>query len=280
MPYGMINGVKMFYRMKGSGIPIVFIHPPLMTSANFIYQLEQLSDQFQVIAFDIRGHGKSGHSDVPLTYSVIADDLIQLLDLLNIKKAYVCGYSTGGGIAMEAMLNEPGRFHGGILVSSMSEASDWLLRVRLAAAVAVASMKANEIMSAAFSWGNSDKPQTFLTLFQQSRCGSMPNIRQYFAASLKYNCTSRLKQLHLPQLLIYGEKDKSFRRYARMFMRELPNSTFVCIRGARHQIPTKAAERMNRLLTAWIMQLSEMYDEEQLLREFPVERGEEVIRME
>ncbi|MDF2651943.1 MAG: alpha/beta hydrolase, partial [Paenibacillus sp.] len=54
MPLENINGTMLHYETRGDGVPIVFIHPPLLTSANFRYQQAQLSDEFQVITFDIR----------------------------------------------------------------------------------------------------------------------------------------------------------------------------------------------------------------------------------
>lgn len=59
MPYADINGTRLYYQVKGQGVPILFLHPPLMTGLTFAYQQHQLADQFQVITFDIRGHGKS-----------------------------------------------------------------------------------------------------------------------------------------------------------------------------------------------------------------------------
>lgn len=47
MPIVTINGVRLHYKARGEGMAIVFIHPPLLTSANFQYQLTQLSDEFQ-----------------------------------------------------------------------------------------------------------------------------------------------------------------------------------------------------------------------------------------
>ncbi len=80
MPLENINGTVLHYIVKGEGIPIIFVHPPLLTGANFRYQQVQLSDEFKVITFDIRGHGQSGRSLVPITYSIIAEDIKQLMD--------------------------------------------------------------------------------------------------------------------------------------------------------------------------------------------------------
>lgn len=275
MPYGIINGVKMFYRMKGKGTPIIFIHPPLLNSVNFTYQLEQLSDRFQIILFDIRGHGKSAPSPAPLTYSLIAEDIKQLLDLLNIEKAYICGYSTGGGIALEAMLNYPDRFYGGILLSAMSEVSDWRLQARLITAISLTAAKAKRMMSAAISWGNADMNRTFANLYRGAMNGTSENMKQYYYASLVYNCTSRLKHLNLPQLLIYGEKDKYFKRYAQILHNELPESSLIFIKGVHHQLPTKAADQMNRLLSSWVQLQQENPDASSVQFRFPFEEGQE-----
>lgn len=37
-----------YFDVRGKGIPIVFIHPPVLTSANFTYQIEALSEEFKI----------------------------------------------------------------------------------------------------------------------------------------------------------------------------------------------------------------------------------------
>lgn len=47
MPMLDVGGSALYYRVKGEGIPIVFIHPPVLTSLNFTYQAEELSNIFK-----------------------------------------------------------------------------------------------------------------------------------------------------------------------------------------------------------------------------------------
>lgn len=101
LPVTKIDGVDLYYHVQGKGIPVVFIHPPLLTSMNFIYQVNELSNRFKVIVFDIRGHGNSSFSEKALTYPLISHDISQLLDHLKIDQAFICGYSTGGSIALD-----------------------------------------------------------------------------------------------------------------------------------------------------------------------------------
>lgn len=99
-----VDGSSLYYTVKGKGVPIVFIHPPVLTCVNFEYQIEELSKEFKVIAFDIRGHGRSQDSRQPITYPLIVEDIRRLLNHLEVKKACICGYSTGSSVALEFLL--------------------------------------------------------------------------------------------------------------------------------------------------------------------------------
>ncbi|SHE13841.1 Arylesterase [Chlamydia abortus] len=255
MPIRTINGNKMHFHVSGKGDPILFIHPPLLTSANFNYQKADLSNDYQVVTFDIRGHGKSEPSRVPLDYTLIVEDIKQLMDELKIKKAYLCGYSTGGSIVLEAMLTYPERIMGGILISAMSEVSDWKLRSKIRLGQWLTRFKAKPVMNASVCAGNSDSLLTFRNLSRTAREGSVQDWMNYYRYSLKYNCTEWLQTIHAPVLLIYGTKDKSFFRYASMLHHKLPNSRLFFVKGVRHQIPTKAPVAMNDLIRYWIEDL-------------------------
>ncbi len=253
MPLENINGTMLHYETRGDGVPIVFIHPPLLTSANFRYQQAQLSDEFQVITFDIRGHGQSDPSEMPVTYELIAEDIKHLMDHLKIDKAFVAGYSTGGSIALEAMLAYPDRFEGGILISAMSEASDFMLRNRIRLAMGLSGWKPTiDLLKLVISWGNSDRTQTFRNLLRDSRSGNSQNIHEYYSYSLNYNCTEELSQITSPILLLYGGKDRGFKRYRKKLQQGLSQFKTVILQKEKHQLPTKAAADLNKVMTHWI----------------------------
>ncbi|UQZ85097.1 AB hydrolase superfamily protein YvaM [Paenibacillus konkukensis] len=87
MPMATVNGAVLHYDSVGTGVPIVFIHPPLLTGEVFVFQRE-LRDRFRIITFDVRGHGLT-KPEGAITYAAIAADMVGLLDALNIPKAYV-----------------------------------------------------------------------------------------------------------------------------------------------------------------------------------------------
>ncbi|WP_369899574.1 alpha/beta fold hydrolase [Bacillus manliponensis] len=252
MPMLEVKGSSLYYTVKGEGIPILFIHPPVLTHVNFEYQLEELSKMFQVIAFDIRGHGRSKYSSQPITYPLIAEDIKCLLDHLQVDKTFVCGYSTGSSVALQFVLNFPERSLGSILIGGMSEVRDGYLKKKISLGVKLAKAGAVSFLAFSISWGNSNTRKLFKKMFQEAKKGNAENFEQYYRYSLDYNCTDQLLGMHLPVLLVYGQKDPSFYEHAKLLQKTLPRNELIFIANAKHQIPTKAAGKLNEVIQQFI----------------------------
>ncbi|WP_276915232.1 alpha/beta fold hydrolase [Aneurinibacillus aneurinilyticus] len=252
MTYLKIKGVSLHYRIQGEGTPLIFIHPPVLSSANFSYQFKELSKHFTVIIFDIRGHGKSQPSPQTLTYSLIVEDMKEIMDHLNIEKAFVCGYSTGGSIALEFLLTAPERALGAILVGGISEVNSRWLKNQISLGATLASSGALSTLAYAISWSNSDTMATFRELLKDAKKADTKNVEEYYRYSLTYNCTNQLSTISFPILLVYGAADKHFHSYGKLIHKHITNSEFVFISNVKHQIPTKAHDKLNRLITKFV----------------------------
>ncbi|HJV16771.1 MAG TPA: alpha/beta hydrolase [Bacillales bacterium] len=252
MPMLNVDGVSIYYRVIGEGVPIIFIHPPLITSTIFTYQVAELSKHFKMITFDIRGHGKSHYSNQAVTYPLIADDIHQLLDHLEIKQSYICGYSTGGSVALEFLLRYPQQAFGGMIISGMSEITDWYQKCRIFIGKTLSKPSTLQLLSFAISFGNANKKEVYQQLHNEALKGYSKNIEQYYQYSLDYNCTDQLHKIHHPILLIYGGKDKAFHRYARLLHEKLPRNEFKMLENEKHQIPTKASVELNKVILQFI----------------------------
>jgi pimeloyl-ACP methyl ester carboxylesterase len=78
--------------------------------------VKMLAEHNQVVALDVRGHGRSGKPKEEDAYGVkMAEDVIRLMDHLKIEKAHIAGYSMGGMIAMKVMVQHPERVLSGTL---------------------------------------------------------------------------------------------------------------------------------------------------------------------
>lgn len=92
------DGVEIYYKDWGAGQPIVFCHGWPLNSDSWESQMLFLADKgYRCIAHDRRGHGRSSQPWSGNDMDHYADDLAQLMDLLDLKNAVLFGFSTGGG---------------------------------------------------------------------------------------------------------------------------------------------------------------------------------------
>lgn len=80
--------------------PLVFIHGLFGSLSNLGMLARAYYESHSVIQIDVRNHGYSAHSP-EMNYAVMAQDILETLDALNIQKFSVIGHSMGGKIAMQ-----------------------------------------------------------------------------------------------------------------------------------------------------------------------------------
>jgi pimeloyl-ACP methyl ester carboxylesterase len=117
--------MKLAYRIQGSGEPLVLIHG--MGSASTTWRLleKELSAKFQLITFDLPGHGKSEwQSHMAMDPHSLAEIIKENLDSLGIKEAHLAGNSLGGWIALEIAASWPESVKS---VTALAPAGLWLV---------------------------------------------------------------------------------------------------------------------------------------------------------
>ncbi|CAB1221459.1 alpha/beta fold hydrolase [Acinetobacter bouvetii] len=80
--------------------PLVFIHGLFGSLSNLGMLARAFYESHSVIQIDVRNHGHSAHS-TEMNYAVMAQDILDTLDALNIQQFSVIGHSMGGKIAMQ-----------------------------------------------------------------------------------------------------------------------------------------------------------------------------------
>jgi pimeloyl-ACP methyl ester carboxylesterase len=105
------NGVKIRYVTEGKGEPIVLLHGWMSDSSMWgRLDTNPANKEYQLIAIDLRGHGKSDKPHDPEKYGPeMAEDVVRLLDHLKLPKAHLVGYSMGAIVAGKVAATHPER---------------------------------------------------------------------------------------------------------------------------------------------------------------------------
>jgi len=105
--YAEVNDIKVYYEIYGEGEPLLLLHGNGGSIENYIYQIPELSKHFKVIAIDSRAQGRTTDSNQEITYALMASDMSELINKLNLGKVYVVGWSDGGNIGLELAYAHP-----------------------------------------------------------------------------------------------------------------------------------------------------------------------------
>jgi pimeloyl-ACP methyl ester carboxylesterase len=113
------NGVKINYKVKGKGEPVILIHG-WWSSGWINWDLPGttalLARDYRVIWLDMPGHGRSDKPEKEEAYGPeLVKHVIRLMDHLKIKKAHIVGYSMGGIITAKLLAKHPERALSGTL---------------------------------------------------------------------------------------------------------------------------------------------------------------------
>ncbi len=90
-----VNGIRMYYRMAGSGEPVVLLHGFPETSNAWRKVMPGLAEHYTVIAPDLRGFGASDRPDTGYDKRTVAEDVHQLVDQLGLGPINLVSHDVG-----------------------------------------------------------------------------------------------------------------------------------------------------------------------------------------
>ena len=100
--------MELFSRERGEGEPLVLLHGLFGSADNLGGIARSLEEDYRVISFDLRNHGRSSHAE-SMDYSDMAADVVAALDKIGVENFYLFGHSMGGKVAMQLTLDNPDR---------------------------------------------------------------------------------------------------------------------------------------------------------------------------
>jgi pimeloyl-ACP methyl ester carboxylesterase len=95
------DGARIWYATCGEGVPVVLLHGGLGHSGNWGHQVPALTGAgYRAVLVDSRGHGRSTRDERPLSYELMASDVLAVMDTVGVEKPSIVGWSDGACTAL------------------------------------------------------------------------------------------------------------------------------------------------------------------------------------
>ncbi|MDL5363729.1 alpha/beta fold hydrolase [Halalkalicoccus sp. NIPERK01] len=241
--------IETYYEQRGSGPAIVFVHGAILDHGQWTPQMEPLSDDYTTIAYDVRGHGRTGGS-ARERYSIelFAEDLAALVTALDLDRPVLCGHSMGGCIAQAYAARYPDRLAGLVLADTFAPEpltrGEWVQRsLLLRATVPPVRLLGYERVERALVWLHerlSRGASGDYGEIERLRSGGPRMATDEFAKVIRavarfHETDLDLAAITTPTLVIYGENEPAFvRRHVPTLETTLPDATVREVPGAGH----------------------------------------------
>ncbi len=217
-------------------------------------QVAAFSQDYFVICYDTRGHGKSAVIENS-TLIDLANDVVDILDHFNIEKAHFCGISMGGITGLQLGLIAPQRFLSITIANSAAKIGQdhaWLSRADAVEANGLA-----DIVSTTHTRWFSDKFDYIHDAIAQKTIQSLSvTAPKGYAASCRALAQADLRediaQIQVPCLALCGGLDSVTTVADGEFMQaQIPNCEIAVI-DASHLSNIEAPQQFNQVFADFI----------------------------
>ncbi len=264
------DGTQIFYKDWGDGPVVTFSHGWPLNADAWDGQMHFLArNGFRVIAHDRRGHGRSSQSSSNNDMNGYADDLAQLFEALDLRKATMVGHSTGGGeVARYIARHGSKRVARAVLIGAVppvmlkSAANPEGLPIEVfdGLRAGVASDRSQFYKDFAIPFFGANRPgakvsQGVLDQFWlwAMQCGQK-NAYECIKAFSETDFTEDLKKIDVPTLLMHGEDDQivPIHDSAKKSARLIANVKTLYYPGAPHGLTATLQDKVNADLLAFL----------------------------
>lgn len=216
-----VGGVRLHYQEKGLGEPLVLIHG--YTSSTYTWKdvFIPLSEEYRVIAIDLKGFGFSDKPDGDYTRRSQGKLVAELLVKLNVEQAWIVGNSMGGESAINVALNHPEKVKGLILIDSAGvqhtgsvSLTPWYLKIPavgrlLTALVLTSDALVREGLEKSY-FNDAKITESTVAYYHaplKTTSGQLAAIRAKIQSGA-FPVEDKLGRIDVPVLLIWGENDE------------------------------------------------------------------------
>ena len=247
-----VDGLQIAFLRAGDGPPLLLLHGGISDSRVWRAQVDELSDEFAVVAWDAPGCG--GSDDPPPDFGLAdyADCLATFIEALELERPHVLGHSFGGGLALHLGVRHRALPRSLVVAGGYAGWAGSLPPEEVAARLDLALRLADDLSTpispesipGLFSRAMpSELLEELASIMSEVRpTGARVMARAFAAADLR----DLLSQIRVPTLLLYGADDKRAPRYvAEELHARILTSTLVTMPGFGHDWYLESPQTFN-----------------------------------
>ena len=240
-----LGGYRLNYELMGRGTEtLTLTHGLGDHGGTWKKQLDQLSQDYRVLTWDLRAHGTSDSPAGEWTIDDLSGDLFRLLNALDISTTHLIGHSAGGAISTHFALHYPQLVRSLALVGSASEANEKAAQNYERLARKAEQGGGDVILKAV---GLKNVPGSIAPdgpgFAKAARC--MGGLYQN-------PLTPRLTELTCPVLVIVGEKDFMGQGGSHIIHRYIPGSRLEVVPEFGHALYREDPDGFNQLVRDFV----------------------------
>ena len=251
------NNIDLHYEVTGQGQPVLFIHGLGSSARDWEYQAPFFSKQYQVITFDLRGHGQSQKPPGPYSMSLFANDTAELIKSLSIAPVHVVGISLGGMIAFQLAVDHPDLIKSLVIANAWAEVVPrslkdyWNVFMRFTVTRLFGMRKTGEVLGGRLfpkeeqaelkrlfieHWAENDKQAYLDTLH----------------AIVGWSVMNHVHKIDMPTLMLTAEYDYTPISDKEAVVTKMPRAELVVIPDSRHATPVDSPQEFNEAVISFL----------------------------
>jgi 3-oxoadipate enol-lactonase len=251
----------MSYEEQGSGTPLLLVHGFPLSRKMWAPQVDGLSDSARVIAPDLRGFGGSGYTRGPYSMDLLAGDLHEFLNEIDVREPVILGgLSMGGYISFAFCRLYPERVAGLLLAATRSAPDNEQGKVRreeMAAIALEASPKPviedmlQKLMSPKTYREKPDLVQSVRDIMEdvspEGMAGALLGMKD------RIDSRETLQKFNKPALVVHGQDDQLVPvDEARSMADALPNGRLEIFESAGHMVNMEQQAKFNKAVEEFL----------------------------
>jgi len=243
------EGYELHVESHGQGPDILLTHGFGATSRMWDEQVEEFTDRFRMILWDLPGHGQSGGPAERATTDGLIADMLAVLDSVGSKRAILIGLGAGGRLSLRFWHAFPTKVRAMVLIGTIPG-----LRTKAARDVANAIVEAQcAALETAGLEGLEGGAEVDPGLHQDA--AGLARAARLMLLEEDEGALPWLSSIKVPTLLLSGGEDRPTIGAAGYMARTIPGARSFIVPRANHAVTLHKPDAANLALRAFFKDL-------------------------